>query len=72
MALATRNVTVDGRRTSVRLEPAYWRALDEMAATTGRDIDHILATARPRHGRADTLRVAVLDYLRSPVKNAGK
>ena len=73
LLLKTRNITVDGRRTSVRLEPEYWRALDAIAAATGRDISQIYAAAEPRHGRADTLRVAVLRYVSaSPVKNAGK
>lgn len=71
--LRTRNIVVDGRRTSVRLEPEFWRALDAMAAATGDDISRIYAAAPKRHGRADTLRVAVIDYLlSSPLKNAGK
>ena len=55
--LKTRNIVVDGRRTSVRLEPEYWQALDDMAAATGRDISQIFAAAAPHHGRADTLRL---------------
>ena len=33
--LVSRNVTVAGRRTSIRLEPVMWRALEQISARQG-------------------------------------
>lgn len=64
-APAKRSVSIDGHRTSVSLEDAFWRALDRIARAQGRtramliaDIDH----ARPAEvGLATALRLFVLD-----------
>tara|TARA_R100001143_G_scaffold63306_1_gene69445 strand:+ start:19428 stop:19727 length:300 start_codon:yes stop_codon:yes gene_type:complete len=42
-ALRTKNVRIGDKRTSVRLEPAFWRALDKVARNEGMTI-HALCT----------------------------
>jgi predicted DNA-binding ribbon-helix-helix protein len=49
--LVKRSVTLAGHRTSVALEPAFWTALDVLAA---------------REGRATAGLVAALDAMRDP------
>jgi len=49
--LVKRSVTLAGHRTSVALEPAFWMALDVLAA---------------REGRATAGLVAALDAMRDP------
>ncbi len=61
--LRSRTLVLDGRRTSVRLEPAFWDALDQMTAATGQSAAQVYHAAPKRGGRADTLRAAVLIYL---------
>src|SRR5579885_538615 len=50
--LRSGNVTVAGRRTSIRLEPAMWQALHEIAAREGKTM-HALVTEIER-GRAQS------------------
>ncbi len=52
----TRNVTIDGRRTSLCLEAAFWDALGDMARREECSIDRIVAQA---------LRAAEPDAVRS-------
>ena len=65
--LVSGNVTVAGRRTSIRLEPQMWGALREVCAREGKTI-HMLVTDID-HGRAASsltaaIRVHVMDYFR--------
>lgn len=70
--LISKNVRIAGRRTSVRLEPEMWDALDEVAAAQGCTIhDLCSAVAELKHPAASftgALRVFVMEYFRSAAK----
>ncbi len=73
-ALVPRNVTVAGRRTSVRLEPEMWDALHEVArreAVTIHDVCTIVAQRRTRSSLTAALRVFVLGYFRAAATESG-
>lgn len=65
--MVMRNLRVDGRRTTVRLEPAYWAALDEVCAaeriSRDRLCDMIFAAAGRKRLTAN-LRLFLLNYFR--------
>jgi len=65
--LVSGNVTVAGRRTSIRLEPQMWGALREICAREGKTV-HMLVTEIDRDRAASSLtaaiRVHVMDYFR--------
>jgi len=67
-SLITRNIRIAGRRTSVRLEPALWDALEEICRLEEIDM-HNLCTriaGRPRKGGyTSALRVYILQYFRN-------
>ncbi len=66
--LRLRNVRVGGRRTSVRLEPELWEALDELCALEAKTVDEIchsiVGGGSPR-GLTSRLRVFIVDYFRA-------
>ncbi len=72
--LVNRNVTIGGRRTSLRLEPALWDALDEACRREGMT-RHELCTTIDRPGRASTLtaavRVFIVSYFRAAATEDG-
>jgi predicted DNA-binding ribbon-helix-helix protein len=59
-----RSMTIAGHRTSVALEPEFWRALETLAAARGRPLAAVVAEidgARgPDRNLASAIRVAVL------------
>jgi predicted DNA-binding ribbon-helix-helix protein len=72
--LRSGNVTVGGRRTSIRLEPAMWQALREISVREGKTM-HALVTEIER-GRAQSsltaaIRVFLLDYFRAAATEEG-
>jgi predicted DNA-binding ribbon-helix-helix protein len=72
--LRSGNVTVGGRRTSIRLKPAMWQALREISAREGKTM-HALVTEIER-GRAQSsltaaIRVFLLDYFRAAATEEG-
>jgi len=72
--LVSGNVTVDGKRTSMRLEPAMWGALREVCAREGKSMN-ALVTEIDR-GRAQStltaaIRVYLLAYFRSAATEDG-
>jgi predicted DNA-binding ribbon-helix-helix protein len=72
--LISRNVTVNGRRTSLRLEPEMWEALSEMAQREGMRISDVISRIDRQHGgRGLTaqVRVAVLGYFRAAATERG-
>ncbi|MGE0154448.1 MAG: ribbon-helix-helix domain-containing protein [Reyranellaceae bacterium] len=72
--LVPRNVTVGGRRTSVRLEPETWNALHEIARREGvsvHDVCTIVAQRRTRSSLTAALRVFVLGYFRAAATESG-
>lgn len=56
------NVVVRGRRTSVRLEPAMWDALREIAAELGMTLNQ-LVTRIERNARQSSLTSAIRVYI---------
>jgi len=73
-SLISGNVTVAGRRTSVRLEPPMWAALREVCARERKSL-HALVTDIHRDRRASSLtaaiRVFLLGYFRSAASEDG-
>ena len=72
--LRSGNVTVGGRRTSIRLEPAMWQALREISTREGKTL-HALVT-EIEHTRAQSsltaaIRVFLLDYFRAAATEEG-
>ena len=72
--LVSRNITLQDRRTSVRLEPAMWDALDEICRREDRSI-HELCTMVDRQRRESKLtaaiRVFVMAYFRAASTDQG-
>ena len=73
-SLVPRNVVVDGRRTSIRLERAMWDAFNEILARENISAAE-LVTAVQRSRRASTLtaaiRVYVMHYFRTAATESG-
>ena len=75
-ALQSHNVRIAGRRTSVRLEPQMWTALNEIADMEKCSV-HDLCTAvhefkESRVSFTASLRVFLMEYYRAASKNDGK
>lgn len=74
-SLNPRNVRINGRRTSVRLEPDMWDALKEICAREGASRDQIcshVANTNGRRGFTSSLRVFILNYYRADGRPAGR
>jgi len=72
-----RSIWIGSRRTSIRLEPEFWDALDEIAGIERTDVSGVLLEIERLHGRsrfASKVRVAILGYFRpgeiAPAKRA--
>lgn len=65
--LVKRSVVVSGHRTSISLELAFWRALQQIARTQGRSINQVVGEIdRKRHGNlSSAVRVYVLATLKA-------
>ncbi len=66
-SLILRNVRVNGRRTSVRLEPEMWDALHEICDFERSNMDQICARAAKEdfeRGFTSSLRVFIVNYFR--------
>ena len=66
--MISHNVRINGRRTSIRLEPAMWDALQEICAAEKKSIHEIsteVAAEIPSGGFTSALRVYILNYFRS-------
>lgn len=65
-SLVSRNVTVAGHRTSVRLEPVMWQALKEISNRERITLYDFCARAQAGHPRSTltaAIRAGVVDYL---------
>ncbi|HXZ01992.1 MAG TPA: ribbon-helix-helix domain-containing protein [Stellaceae bacterium] len=60
--LINRNVTVGGRRTSMRLEPAMWDALQQLCRREGKTLNE-LVTEIDRQRSESSLTAAIRVYL---------
>jgi len=69
--LLKRSIKLDGHKTSVTLESAFWTAFKEIAAAQGTTLSHLVATIdseRRKHHHANlssAIRLFVLNYYRS-------
>lgn len=64
-ALRARNVRIHGRRTSVKLEPAFWDALEAAARREGHALNDLCSMINDRaegYGLTAAIRVFVLAY----------
>ncbi|MFA5121566.1 ribbon-helix-helix domain-containing protein [Zavarzinia sp.] len=62
-----RNVKIKGHRTSVRLEPTLWDAIEDICLREGVGLDDLctrVATERPGNNFTSNLRCWVVDYFR--------
>lgn len=69
--LVNRNVTVSGRRTSVRLEPLMWQALEEVARERGLSIHALCSEVDARRGASSltaAIRCALLTHYREAAR----
>jgi predicted DNA-binding ribbon-helix-helix protein len=70
-----RAIRLDGHKTSVSLEDAFWNGLTEIAAAQGTFVAQLIATIdserRKRHhtNLSSAIRLFVLDYYRSRCKS---
>ncbi|HYB09908.1 MAG TPA: ribbon-helix-helix domain-containing protein [Alphaproteobacteria bacterium] len=72
--LQSRNVMISGRRTSIRLEPEMWEALQEIARREGRSIGEVASLIdAQRHGSSLTaaIRVFIVSYFRAAATDDG-
>jgi predicted DNA-binding ribbon-helix-helix protein len=73
-SLVIRNIVVAGHRTSVRLEPAMWEALREIArqrATTVNDLVTEIDRSREASSLTAAIRVYIVGFYRSAAAQAG-
>ena len=61
--LVSRNITVSGRRTSVRLEPEMWRALKEISTRENCSIHELCTLINFRKNRRTSLTAAIRVFL---------
>ncbi len=74
-SLISRNVTIFGRRTSVRLEPDMWIALKDISNREECSVHEVCALVSIRKGRTTSLtaaiRVFIMLYFRSAATESG-
>lgn len=72
--LVNRNITAHRGRTSMRLEPDLWDALDEICGREGVSLGELIRRIEQRGhpgGRTSAVRVHVLRYFREAASDAG-
>lgn len=72
--LISRNVTVDGHRTSLRLEHDVWEALEEVCDREGlsmHELCTVIETRRTGSSRTAAVRTFVLGYYREAASDTG-
>jgi predicted DNA-binding ribbon-helix-helix protein len=69
VALQQKNIRIHEHRTSIRLEPAMWNALNEIAALEGRSVHDLCSSVHDLKERGASftasLRVFMMEYYRS-------
>ncbi|WP_165837754.1 ribbon-helix-helix domain-containing protein [Zavarzinia aquatilis] len=68
-----RNVKINGRRTSIRLEPTLWDAIEDICRREGLGLDDLcnrVAAERPASNFTSSLRCWVVDYYRGTLAAA--
>jgi predicted DNA-binding ribbon-helix-helix protein len=72
--LVSRNITLADRRTSIRLEPEMWDALNEICARERRSLHDICTQIdheRAQSGLTAAVRVYILNYYREAATEEG-
>ena len=65
--LICRNVRVDGRRTSIKLEAGMWEALHEICERLGRNLNEVCTEVHRRGGASSftsSMRLFILEFYR--------
>ena len=65
--LISRNITINGRRTSIRLEPGMWDALHEVAEAKGLTIHQYCSEVQAQRRESSltaAIRMALLEHYR--------
>lgn len=73
-SLISKNVTVNGRRTSLRLERASWMALDEICefeSVTLHVLCSMIEQQRQGSSRTSAVRAFIVNYFRKAAIDAG-
>jgi predicted DNA-binding ribbon-helix-helix protein len=73
-SLLNRNVTIAGRRTSMKLEPDMWDALDEVCRreqVTVHDVCTLVAERHRGNNLTAAMRVFILGYFRTAATEQG-
>lgn len=74
--LVKRSISIAGHRTSVALEPAFWCALEDLAAQNHKSLAGLIttvdATRTPAVGLASALRLTVLTALQEQAQRSPK
>src|SRR3981081_503637 len=73
-SLVIRNIVVAGRRTSVRLEPVMWEALQEIARQQETNINQLVTEIDRRRNSSSltaAIRVYIVDFYRSAAAAQG-
>jgi predicted DNA-binding ribbon-helix-helix protein len=66
--LVLHNIVVSGKRTSVRLEPAMWDALQEIVSLQGRTVNELATEINRRRGGSSltsAMRVYIVEFYRT-------
>jgi predicted DNA-binding ribbon-helix-helix protein len=72
--LVNRNITVAGRRTSIRLEPAMWEALRQICERERKSLNEVVTEIegqRVESSLTAAIRVYVLSYFRAAATDEG-
>lgn len=73
-SLLNRNVTISGRRTSMKLEPEMWDALDEICRREQITLHEVCSLVAERHrgnNLTAAMRVFILGYFRVAATESG-
>lgn len=65
--LRSKNITISGKRTSFRLEPEIWEALEDICQREEANIHELctwVMSFRPRDNNTSAIRAFVVNYLR--------
>jgi predicted DNA-binding ribbon-helix-helix protein len=70
--VAKRSLRIDGSKTSVTLEDAFWNALREIAAARNIRVSELISTIKIERqrgsNRSSAIRLFILDYYQRPVR----
>ena len=72
--LLNRNIYLNGQRTSLRLEPAMWEALEEICRREQKTVSGLCAFIESQRGsssRTAAVRVFILRYFRAAATESG-